>query len=578
MKVKKRKALTAFLVLLAVTLVVVPVLLLVPRGKAAAETAESKFREAQAARDAGDLSRAAALAEYVVKTFGDRAYRAKAQRILCALKLNAEDDVELFNAAARLYAMDGEGAHGRWALAQILKRLLKAGRSAPAQALADKMIARFGGEEEGLYALSVHADLMLAAGRLNDARKAYSRLHAAGKATPESREKLKHLAPITPILDIGHGAKAVAVGDLDGDGRNEVVFGQTYGLRVMRRAGGKLEEVLTREVTDAYRGEVGAVAIADPDGDGEMELLLAYGRDYSKEPGALEVWEWEGGGIRMAWRHPLRNTRISHEALVVADVNNDGRKEIVLGLIFYGRRVDFIRHDEGGYQWYNAWVSHRPPHHSDVWGVAVGDVARGQTMVAVALAHWNGYGVVMIREGAGGRTFEAKGLKRIGHTKGVAMADLDQDGRCEIVTGKGYTRNTVLFGPGKPLGEIPEADLFVLRYQPGEMAEVAAVDLGPNTSATGLLSFAVGDVDGDGKQEILTLSVPSGEGKQTVLYVDQFRLREGELEEELARETLLKIACDTSPTLHFCRIADADNDGKNEIILFGYQVKILGFD
>ncbi|MHC4779331.1 MAG: serine/threonine protein kinase [Planctomycetota bacterium] len=237
MKVRKHKAIAAFFILLGVTCALLPAIWVASRVATERGGAESKLREAREALDSGDHLKARGLAEFVVRTSAAKESRILAQRILLQTHLGSEDDLPMLGAAARLWALDSDGEHGRWALAQMLERLVSANRRGPALALATKMREQFPETEEGLIALRKRSELLLAAGSLNEARIDFQDLISAKRDDEFVRKNLERLLPITPIVDINLNVRSVGVGDLDGDGGNEVALAGKLGFKIFKKSG-----------------------------------------------------------------------------------------------------------------------------------------------------------------------------------------------------------------------------------------------------------------------------------------------------------------------------------------------------
>ncbi|GEM_PF-2656781 len=575
MKVRKRKAVTGLILLAVLTAVLAPLIFIVSREQALQERGETKLAEAQAALEAGNADRAEALAAYVIKSFSDRALEIRARKIVARAKAEGPP-ADYFDALARLMSVGrGEPAE-RWAMARLLESLVDIDRSAPALALAEVMAERFPASEEGLLALRVLGESMLKAGRLNEARRSFDRLVEAGSATEDVERELERLKSVTPILDLPYRLLSAGTGDVDGDGVKELVLATPKDLVLLRKQGDRLEEIARKTVTDASRGDIGCVEIADLDGDGDGEILLAYGKPHSKNPGALEIWEPAEGELRRTWRFLLegRCTLFRHGALCAADVDCDGSPEIVLGESFYGRRIEFFRREGDGYRLYSTWISGKPPYNSDVVGIDVGNPGTELPQVAAALAHWNDYCVSLIEQEPGSDRFFLTSSHIVGHPAGVALEDLDGDGICEIVTANQYTKNTVLFGPGKQFGEIPKEDLFVFRFRPRKLMKIGGVDLTENAYNSGVMFVDAADLDGDGRGEIYVLYYERTSGGRKVEKLDRFLLADG----ALAGETLLEMEAGLGTRYEFLDFGDVDGDGKDEIILLGYQGKVLGFD
>ena len=129
-------------------------------------------------------------------------------------------------------------------------------------------------------------------------------------------------------------ASCVCVGDVDGDGKQDVFIGarsvpMAYGkaphsvlLRNMGR--GRFEDVTGALCPElAVSGMVTAAAIRDMDGDGRNELVVAG--DWMP----VTIWRWADG--RLSQRLVLEGSSGWWNCLTIADLNGDGRPDIVAG-------------------------------------------------------------------------------------------------------------------------------------------------------------------------------------------------------------------------------------------------------
>ena len=125
---------------------------------------------------------------------------------------------------------------------------------------------------------------------------------------------------------------AVALGDLDGDGRGELVLGYLAaeggvwraGIDVLRSTGGGWERHAV--AADEGRNAVAALATGDLDADGTLDLVAL------RADGALESWTNDGDGTLHAdARQPAPAWRAGcpGQHVRVADLDRDGAAEIV---------------------------------------------------------------------------------------------------------------------------------------------------------------------------------------------------------------------------------------------------------
>jgi hypothetical protein len=251
-----------------------------------------------------------------------------------------------------------------------------------------------------------------------------------------------------------NGESRVATGDIDGDGKDEIVLGLGPVGGNPSIPGGWFQ-ILDDDYTSLAWGRINWSiynsangeswpACGDVDGDGVDEIIVGLG---SGGRGWLEVFDYNAGSVaHTAWVQVnwwAYNMADGQTRPACGDIDGDGRDEIVVGLGDAG----------GGYL--------------EVFD----DASAGYAYLAWPRVNWGSY------NSAGGETRPACG-------------DIDGDGRDEIVVG---------------LGDGGGGYLEVFDDALGGYAHLAwpRVQWSTYNSASGETRPACGDIDGDGRDEVI---------------------------------------------------------------------------
>lgn len=135
-------------------------------------------------------------------------------------------------------------------------------------------------------------------------------------------------------------ARGVGVGDVNGDGRHDVVV--SYGGNSPRAFIAVYEQDATgRLVTPAPAHSSydcpEPVEVADLDGDGRGDIVAVNGGW-----NALSIWTHDTGGLRPHFRVAVPYaTHYDGQGLVIADVNSDGRLDLLTANYNYGLIINY---------------------------------------------------------------------------------------------------------------------------------------------------------------------------------------------------------------------------------------------
>ncbi|MET7458416.1 FG-GAP-like repeat-containing protein, partial [Streptomyces sp. NPDC005574] len=335
----------------------------------------------------------------------------------------------------------------------------------------------------------------------------------------------------TAVLDTASPvAPAMRVGDLDGDGKDDLLYSRGGGTGLTNpdqlRFGKSLTSVVNLDNTKGWTPLVGAITdirssrVMDADGDGRSDVLVAT--DRSTDPGfphsfsaQLKKWDAASGKfVTMSSPFSLKDTRAGN----FADVNGDGK-------------LDFISFDGGtasapkmAVRMGNGDGSFQDPQVTNAdarCDLGVSDV-NGDGRTEQLAAQWTGVDcstdVYALRDndGFGSMTTASQDFGQAGKT--FHKATLNQTGYKSFsgdFNGDGLT--DVLMLPPKTTSTIPDLSGVVLFNTGAGLAAPHTVVI-PHDKFT---DVRIADVNGDGRDDVVSfaastnISISNGNGTFT---------------------------------------------------------------
>jgi len=271
-------------------------------------------------------------------------------------------------------------------------------------------------------------------------------------------------------------AKTVSIGDVNHDGRNDVIIGDSgCGIEVFLQNGaGSLAPGVFYPSVDSYK-----VRIADLNNDGLLDVVgIGWGTD------TASVWLQNGGGTL----DPPVAYGIAHggwDDLEVGDVNNDGLADIVVMSGQASLRVGVLAQRAGG--GFEAPAYYNIP---DVFpgGIAVGDLnGDGANDVVVAYGGNKPSSKIGVYYQNASRTLDPIAAHdSYDIPEAVEIADVTGDGRKDIVVLHGGWMAMGVYRQA-PDGTLAAEDLYGIPY---------ASHYNPH-------GLAVSDISGDGRNDVV---------------------------------------------------------------------------
>ncbi|WP_020476078.1 beta strand repeat-containing protein [Zavarzinella formosa] len=290
-------------------------------------------------------------------------------------------------------------------------------------------------------------------------------------------------------LAVGSGPRSVVIGDVNGDGKPDLVIANTSDSTVSVLLGNG-DGSFTPAASVPVGTTPASVAVGDVDGDGNPDIVTA---NFGSNNVSVSLGNGNGS-FTPAATVPVGTQPIS---VVIGDVDGDGKPDLVTANRFSNSVSVSLGNGNGSFT----------PAPSSPF--AVGDFPSSVAVVDVngdgkpdLVVANQGDSNVSVSPGNGDGSFGAATNFPVGSgPHSVAVVDVNGDGKPDLVTAN-YARNTVSVSLGNGNGSFQTAANFPAGMQP--------------------ISVAVGDLNGDGSPDIVTdgdagVSVLSGNGDGSFL-------------------------------------------------------------
>ncbi|HEX4610944.1 MAG TPA: CRTAC1 family protein, partial [Urbifossiella sp.] len=370
----------------------------------------------------------------------------------------------------------------------------------------------------------------------------------AGGPAAASRNKLYRQRPDHTFEDVSAGSGldfaahslGVAVGDVDNDGRPDVVITQFGGVRLFRNLGGMTFRDVTEESGVWTRGWATSASFLDYDRDGKLDLVVVHGVDVDPSwkctnpdgelgycspnvfPGAAtRLFHNESAGDRVQFKDVTVVSGLGTRpgpglGIVCADFDGDGWTDIFVSNDARPNHLWVNKHD-------GTFAEEAPTRGvayngmGKAWagmGVALGDV-NGDGMADILVSHlgietntlWVQSSRGLYADRTAGSGLAAGGWRGTGW--GITLSDFNHDGRLDSVVVNGRVQRGPSANPdlGPYWSRYAERNQFFVGIGKGTFRDRSSDEPALCGSPNNARGLAVGDLDGDGALDLVLTTI-----------------------------------------------------------------------
>ena len=285
--------------------------------------------------------------------------------------------------------------------------------------------------------------------------------------------------------------------DVNGDGYLDIVSGAWFGQTLTWRENPKGRPIQWTVHEIARVGNIEKPCFWDIDGDGTLDIV-------PNTPGNPQriirlLPKAEGGGEVQFQVQTISSIKTGH-GLGFGDINGDGRSDLII-------RSGWFEAPKKPWEEEWTWHGELDLYESASVPILVHDV-NGDGLADLIVGAGHDYGLVWWEQGvddSGDRSWTAHTIESDrSQFHEMALADIDNDGEAELITGKRWRAHT-----GNDPGADEPVGLYYYDINGGDF-ERTTLDFGPADRASGTgIYLWIEDIDGNGWKDILA---PGKEG------------------------------------------------------------------